>query len=231
MANKAAQPVQLIWLADSGQAYNIAFDAVTNETHGATSTITDHPVEVGANISDHIRPDADTVNLTGVVSNTPILLPGDHVDGAERVDIKVQGRAKTVRVPIPGVGALIGAIEVGQEPQGTVLGFSPGFDRVAAVYAELLDCRAKGRLFRVITTLRTYENMGMQSLTVTRDANSGNALNFVIDFKEVFIGSTEDVPVPEISRKTKDKGSQTPEPKEPEEEERASATWNLLNGR
>ncbi len=47
-------------------------DAVTAETLTKTSTCTEHAVETGANVSDHVRPNLDTITLDVVVSNTPL---------------------------------------------------------------------------------------------------------------------------------------------------------------
>ena len=48
----------------------VQIDACTVETHSLTSTVTDHPVERGADISDHSRPDPELVTLQCLVSNS-----------------------------------------------------------------------------------------------------------------------------------------------------------------
>jgi hypothetical protein len=58
------------------------FDAVLQEKHEITSTITEHPVEEGSNIADHVRPDPIVLNIQGVVTNTPIVAIG--TDGWQR---------------------------------------------------------------------------------------------------------------------------------------------------
>ena len=56
---------------DDGQG--IEFDASMREGHSTTATTTDHPVEDGADQSDHIRIDPDILTIRGIVSNTPII--------------------------------------------------------------------------------------------------------------------------------------------------------------
>ncbi len=51
---------------------DLALDCTVTETHTSTSTVTEHPVESGANITDHIRPDPVQLSITGIVSDTPI---------------------------------------------------------------------------------------------------------------------------------------------------------------
>lgn len=48
------------------------FDAVTNEATKHAAKVTEHPVEDGANVSDHIRDELDTVTLEVFVTNQPI---------------------------------------------------------------------------------------------------------------------------------------------------------------
>lgn len=56
----------------SGAFIALEFDIVSGESHGASASVSDHPVEEGTNISDHVRPDPRTLNLTVRVSDTPI---------------------------------------------------------------------------------------------------------------------------------------------------------------
>lgn len=73
----------------------LTLDASLEETHTSASEVTEHPVEEGANISDHIRPLPDTLEINGVVTNHPLfLLPsisapspiqGDNQSQSDRV--------------------------------------------------------------------------------------------------------------------------------------------------
>lgn len=47
----------------------VQFDCVPNETHTDEVTVTEHPVEEGYNVTDHIRPQPPSLELTGIVSN------------------------------------------------------------------------------------------------------------------------------------------------------------------
>lgn len=55
----------------------VALDASLAETHAGDVEVTDHPVEQGANISDHLRPKPRTLSVHGFISNTPV------IDGAK----------------------------------------------------------------------------------------------------------------------------------------------------
>lgn len=51
----------------------VQFDASVSEGHGKEAEVPDHPVEVGADISDHIRRKPETLNVNGIVTNHPIV--------------------------------------------------------------------------------------------------------------------------------------------------------------
>jgi hypothetical protein len=71
----------------------VEFDANLSEGHSWTAEITSNPVEVGADITDHIRNLPDQVTLVGFVTNTPFLQAAETgnnqtIDGGgeDRVD-------------------------------------------------------------------------------------------------------------------------------------------------
>lgn len=64
-------PFRVHIFADDSQ---IAFDCMVSEQHDSTLTITEHPVEEGAEITDHIQNDPDGLQLSGIISDNPILL-------------------------------------------------------------------------------------------------------------------------------------------------------------
>lgn len=220
--------VTIAWTGADGQTYNVSLDATLSQSHESTNTVTEHPVEDGANMSDHIRPDLDTLSLEGVISNTPVFLPADNVDGAREIDVEVEGVATGVRIPLPGIGALVGNIPITPTPKGVVRGYDPEFDRISACYAALLALRNGGTLCRVVTHIRIYESMAIRRLGVLLDPTTGHALPLSMEFVQIRIGSTEEVPVPEIPRARVDKGSTTPVVPDPDVSENASALFNAF---
>jgi hypothetical protein len=47
-------------------------DVAVTEEHGSEAEITDHPVEKGGNVTDHMRVKPATVAIEGIVSDTPL---------------------------------------------------------------------------------------------------------------------------------------------------------------
>lgn len=51
----------------------IEFDSTAREVHEGVSTPTDHPIEDGGLVSDHVIDEPDVIELQGLISNRPIL--------------------------------------------------------------------------------------------------------------------------------------------------------------
>lgn len=71
MAN-AKSYVLLTWQDATGQTIDVTFDVVSADTYEAVMAITAHPVEKGAPIVDHARPEPVKLSLEAFVSNTPL---------------------------------------------------------------------------------------------------------------------------------------------------------------
>ena len=109
-----------------GTLVTIEFDATPREQHTASATPTEHPVEKGPNVSDHVRPELDKLTVDVHVTNTPTRVPGSNLDGARgsvspvtlNVDVlEPTTSTKSIDVPtrpdipkiLPGVGLIAGS--------------------------------------------------------------------------------------------------------------------------
>lgn len=71
MTSTAELPYKVVISAEDSQ---IAFDACISEQHNSKATVTSHPIERGADVTDHVQQDPDGLVLNGIISDTPILL-------------------------------------------------------------------------------------------------------------------------------------------------------------
>jgi hypothetical protein len=141
------------------QIADIVLDASVNETHQGDVDVTDHPVEEGADISDHARVKPETVSIEAVISNTPL-------NSAQQK--RVQSAQGDVTAETVGVDSPAGAV---------------GFAEVG--YVRLKQLKDARQLVKVITGLRVYDNMMLTSLSIPRNAGVGDALRFTAQFKQV----------------------------------------------
>lgn len=230
----------IMWQGAGEQTYSIRIDATVSETHAYVNQVTDHPVERGANITDHVRPEPRRLSLVGFISNAPQFLPADHVNGAQEqvssLTVNVPGITRVLPIPSAGIGA---SIARGRAPQGApfavmtrvqsgytnsakVMTFSAEFDRAREVFEELVTLRELGTFLRVQTTIADYENMVIESLTVPRDVSTGDALMFELALKEVIVAVTREVAAPVLPVERKAKGTTSPKAAKPEEKKAVS---------
>ena len=83
---------------DTGVSDVVTFDATTDIQHTFSAEITEHPVERGSNIADHIRPKNFVLTLNGVITDYPLANTETLSTGASVTSYTLVGsRAKAGR--------------------------------------------------------------------------------------------------------------------------------------
>lgn len=160
----------------------IVFDATVQETHNLNSEPTEHPIEEGSPVTDHVEVKPREISIEGIISNTPLNL-GATLQGAGTTAGQIIGRR------IGGViGQQVGAIGAGALV-GLMLNRSGSSTKNA--YDYFRDLQKKRVPFTVITGVEKYENMILTTLTVVRDTTTGNSLRFTAGCKQISIVSSE----------------------------------------
>lgn len=140
------------------QIDTLILDASVSENHQIEVEVTDHPVEVGADMTDHRRRKPYKLTMEGIVTNTPLPKDSD---------------------PVQSLTAPTGSgITWQSRGQG-----DPTLATTA--YLKLLDLADSARLLTIITALKTYENMTVTSIDVPRNAQIGQALRFTAQLREI----------------------------------------------
>lgn len=202
-------PSLITWEDDTGQTQVIRFDAIFSESHEALNVITEHPVEEGANVADHVRDELDRVSLVGFVSNKPLWSnPGveEFMDfSSVELDIpdpplKLSPGLLIGEAIDAGVGALTGALGAGNS--ATVLNGSDFRNRVREMQETLKGVKAEHREVRVETGVEDYDNMQIERIGTLRTVQDGDGATFTIDLKQIRKVSNETVqaPVPAEAR-------------------------------
>ncbi|MFA9439399.1 phage baseplate protein [Uliginosibacterium sp. sgz301328] len=79
-------------------------------------------------------------------------------------------------------------------------GSAVGKDYVSGIYEQLLALQASRVLFDIVTGKRDYQNMLIQSLAVTTDVATENALMVTMTCREVIIVKTQSTTLPDVSQ-------------------------------
>jgi len=123
----------------------VELDVSIDETHTAANEITQHPIEKGADITDHIRRQPNRLSIRGLVTDHPLIW----------------------------MGALRN-------------------DRSIEAYEKVLEILNNAELITVVTTLRQYENMALESVEVPRNSSLGYAVEMNLSFREVLTAEVTD---------------------------------------
>lgn len=149
-------PVSLFYRADGWSVGEISLDLILTETHSLNAVVTQHPVQDGSTISDHITilPRSGTMRV--LVSNFSL----STAEGDSRADwdeIYDQGEAAQKTLP----------------------------NRAEGAWEKLKDLVKTRELVKVVTSLEVYEDVALTRVETTRDGDTGDALEIDIDYEQV----------------------------------------------
>lgn len=196
----------LSWGKGPLNAVVVKFDAVSIVEHEQGSTVTSHPVEVGSDITDHVRPNRPRVTITGYVSNTPLFSTSVTVSrGAVSLPAGVYRPVALGKSPVPprvpvflGLGdAISNAIRPRSGPTHVdCLVFESESSRIREMMEALTEAQAKKELVSVSDEVSDYENMIIESVTASRTAEGGNGAVFTLSLQQISFVSTSIVDAP-----------------------------------
>jgi hypothetical protein len=121
----------------------LVLDAAISETHSGDADVTEHPVERGANVSDHVRVKAETLKLEGLITDTPVGAAG--TDGRSvsayrtLLSIKDDGNPIAISTPFREYTQMVmQSLEVPRDAKtGSALRFSASFRRIVTAETKV----------------------------------------------------------------------------------------------
>lgn len=219
---KKPQEANLIWKDTSKVPGGmLAFDAVLNEHHGKNAKATEHPVESGSNISDHVQVERDTLELQVMITQTPIDQynpTGNKVGKAAVKELDVP-RFSPPLSPTPGAlySTLGHAIKSLLSPEksfrATVLDFGgQSYNFIKEAQDTLWSLINNAVIIDVFTTTRLYQNMLLEEAPMVREAGKGGKAIFTLKFTQLETVSATTTVVPRDPKAVpkKDNGKQNP---------------------
>lgn len=205
---------------DDGTLVPVVIDATPEERHRMSAIATDHDVERGVTITDHVRPEPRTLTLLAVISDTPIRATDALGGSLQTYELDLPARtahSRAARQTGPSSWEAAEASERAADPVRVQL-FTPDVEnptRVVDTWATLLDARDRALLATITTRLETYESMVLLEATTTRTAADGTWIRCELTFRQIRQVTLElvDDPVPARvrDRNRVDRGSQSTE--------------------
>jgi hypothetical protein len=162
----------------------ITAQVTIEERHHDELEITNHPVEHGAEITDHAYKRPPELFIECAWSNSPSR------------DTGIIGTAVGVATAVTGqLGALAAAAQPTIQAVDSILSGN-NVNQAKAVYNKLLLLQASRQVFQVFTGKREYVNMLFQSLDTTTDVDSENILSIKCRLVQILVARTQVIVVP-----------------------------------
>lgn len=180
------KPFRAIYpILEDGQMDDPLVAQVTiEERHHDELEITNHPIEQGANVTDHSYKHPAELAIEIGWSNSP------------SVDTGILGTAVGVGTALGGQTAAVIAAAVPTYKAVNSLLTGNGMTQVQAIYQKILELQASRKPFIIFTGKRNYSSMLFKSLDVLTDARSENTLMLRCVCRQVIIVQTQTLLVP-----------------------------------
>jgi hypothetical protein len=177
----------------------LELDATISEVTDITAEATEHPVEEGSNITDHVRPGLLRIQLECIVSNTPTRprVPGASVGN---VDLELPDRTifaggaiRTTRSRTEG--------RTGGTVRARVLQFAQDFDRPVEVADQLRELMHSGTPVDLLD-LRLGDLEGWILVGMSPEVATTDSISFTLTAQELRTAVTQEVaaPSPRVER-------------------------------
>jgi len=185
----ATETLTLLFNRKAAKVGELQFDATIRESHQYNAEITDFPVEEGFDINDNIRKLPERYEMEGIVTNSPIVSVFNNL-----IIDAVKGNSNTNEAK---VNSRVGEATFVEAAQNLLL--------------SLAGRKIKGfqdndipKVFDIVTGLRVYNNMAIETLEFPRDGQTGQALRANITFKRINTTETKTIAIPNAQESVKD---------------------------
>jgi hypothetical protein len=172
-------------------------DATLQITAQYSAAVTKHPVEVGPDISDHIRVEPVSIQMEGVCSDTPIDL-ASSVTGLATAALSKVGSA--VSGPLGGaVGAVAGG--VGASLLASALGGSQSKSQL--IRDALISLLTDKVVFDIAApSLKSEHSKGLvlTKLSFPKGPDTGRAVRFSATMEQIRLVESEVIPIGKIDK-------------------------------
>lgn len=180
----------IIYSTDKRQVPLVTFSILMSEKHEYSSNVTTHRVQDGSVITDHIENDPRSGSIRGLVTNFSINTRGlyDTVSRLSQLNPSYFSDKLTYGNYLKDLTYLLG--------KGINIGVGGiGFDNAQLVYNTFRLIWENRKLVRITTGLEVYDNVAITKVAVDKDKETGHALYFDIDFKQVRTVSAQKIDV------------------------------------
>ena len=192
----ARTPSSLFYKAEGYYVGAVQFDILTGESHSIECQVTEHPVENGATVPDHVRLMPRKGSVSGLVTNSPLgnkaaKLPDDFLQ-----KMYDAGKRNFVESLVAGQLAPLGSKVGKQGPTAADFAALPRpVNRAADTWELFKALMASGQPVVISTGLEKYKDVVVTKVSTDRDKNTGDALEFRVEFQEIQFVTLKEVAI------------------------------------
>jgi len=183
----------------------IDIDATLSENHRSIVEPTDSAIEDGSVISDHLDIQPKEITIEAVVSNNPLSITQAVIGNAAGLVGSVIGRGSQSN--ISGAIASGSLAAYGNAIARTVVNEG---NRAKMAMEKLQAAQESGVTLSIKTRLKNYTNMILRDFTATRDASTGNVLQFTAVLREIRLVTSQTIQTPKEAIERIRQNSATP---------------------
>lgn len=171
---------------------SIKLDLILDESHSLESVVTEHPVENGSVISDHIKQMPRKGSLVGFVTNHPLrnapVLPDDFLSKLNSI-----GKTDFVQGVVNTYGAAFGYRQGGGPTAADFAALERPLPRAQDTWDKFKEFMAQKTPVTIITGLEEYKDVVVTKVSTERNATTGDSLRFRVEFQEIQFVTLTDV--------------------------------------
>lgn len=178
----------------------IVLDTVSDENPTFSADVTQHPVEKGPEVSDHIQRKNTKLSLKGKISNTPLDLSvtiGNLLASGIQTITSSQARSNILNTGLQQGASIAGSALMSGASNVLSQGLAGAADALART--ALLAAFDNGTPFDVITKRQRYPNMVIEDLHFPRTNQTGYALEFEMELVRLRVVSPLQVQLTQLN--------------------------------
>lgn len=230
--NNRPQRVVLSEKPENSSEYTevLVVDVTVSDEISFQNELTQHPVEEGQDVTDHVRSKPLQIKIEGLLSGSPISLDLDTkgliTSGASIVNQQLGGFKGAL-----GAATVAGAGKIGGKLMGETA------DPLLQARDKLLELASKRTPMRYVHKLKNFDDMIITSLSFPRDKSIGRALKFNMTLQQINIVKSETTFIEKINRsaahsaaKKSNLGTQATKTVNEQKEKRSSILFKLGKG-
>lgn len=174
----------------------IKFDLIVSETHSIEAQVTEHPIEDGSVVSDHIRELPRKGSLSGLVTNYPLQKDFYQLPTAFYEKLSALGNQNLLESFVaqygykPSKGPTKADYEGLERPK----------NRASDTWAAFKALMATRTPVTISTGLEKYYTAVVTKVETSRESSTGDALTFHVEFQEIKVVTLTEVAITTVTK-------------------------------